>query len=324
MSSFARALEDARYVSFGGCGTKGVSYIGCLRALQRHHATHAAWHQRLRGACGSSSGCIAALAFLVDVDADALLERWRSLRLTTVVPYVDFGAVLAKYGADAGDELRRIIQAALTECGLSRDTTFRALHKLTGRELRLCVTNVNRCRLEVFSHTTHPDVVVADAMYWSMTVPFVFQPESYGGDLMVDGCVLAYVPYDVWPLAESVVFHTNGVNTGDEAHGEVRQEVSDLRSFSGSVMRCCARSILRTTHELSKVHPERFVRISVADERVDTSLTLDDAAFEALVQLGFASVFLRLYPDVAAVFTGLMRVTLELQEPAQHDVTDQL
>lgn len=322
MSSFATTLDDARYVSFGGCGMKGVSYIGCLRALQKHHAGHAAWHRRLRGTCGSSSGCIAALAFLVDADADALLERWRSLRMTTVVPFVDFGAVLAKYGADAGDEVRRIIRAALAECGLAHDTTFRTLHKLTGRELRLCVTNLNRCRLEVFTHTATPDVVVADAMYWSMTVPFVFQPESYGGDLMVDGCVLAYVPHDVWPLGESVVFHTNGLSTGDEASG-VRQEVTDLRSFSAGVMRCCARSVLRTTHELSKRHPERFVRISVVQESVDTSLTLEPAAFEALVHMGFAAVFLRLYPEVASVFTGLVRISLELQEPVA-DVLDQL
>ena len=321
MSAFACALRDARYVAFGGCGTKGVSYIGCLKALQKHHAEHTGWHHRLLGACGSSSGCIAALAFVVNADADVLLERWRAMRATTMVPFVDFGAVLSRYGADAGEEVRHILREALSACGLAHDTTFRTLHRLTGRDLRLCVTNLNRCRLEVFSHTTTPDVVVRDAMYWSMTVPFVFQPESYGGDFMVDGCLLSYVPYDVWPLEETIVFHANGASLG-EPDGGARRDVADIRTFANQVIRCCARSVLRTTHELSAAHPERFVRISVSDP-MDTVLALDPSVLDDLVDAGFAAIFVKLHPQVALVFDRLMRMSIELQDKA-YDIHEQM
>ena len=324
-TSFMEALRSARYVAFGGCGLKGVSYLGCLRALQKYHSEHTAWHRQLRGTCGSSSGCIAALAFIVDADADMLIEKWRSLHVETVIPCADFQAILNRYGVDAGDEVKRIIRTVFTACGLAHDTTFRTLHRLTGRDLRICVTNLSRSRLDTFNHLTTPDVVVADAIYWSMTVPFVFQPETYKGDLMVDGCVLAYVPHDVWPLEESVVVYANGPVTGGTPALQ-RREISDLRSFALGLLSCCAQTVYKIVDEKSKAHPERFVHVGVVDEQHDVSFTMSTTTFEALIHLGFSAVFLRLHPNVALVLDGAVRMSLELQkiQDDEHGIHEQL
>lgn len=319
---FADTLRSAKYLAFGGCGTKGVAYLGCLKAVQRH-AGHAEWHRQLRGTCGSSSGCLAALAFLVDADADTLVERWRSLHVESVVPHVDLNAIFARYGVDEGEEVRRIVREVFAACGLDHGTTFRTLHRLTGRDLRICVTNLNRRRLEIFSHLTAPDVVVADAVYWSMSVPFVFQPETYRGDLMVDGCVLAYVPHDVWPLEDTVVFHASGVGSG--LRDEVRREVPDLRSFAAGVMACCAQSVQETVRERTRAHPERFVRVAVHEAARDVALTLDAATMEGLVNLGFATVLFRLHPELALAFDRLLRMSMALAALAgreEESVTD--
>lgn len=304
------ALDDARYVAFGGCGVKGVAYLGALAALQKHHAGHAEWHRRLRGACGSSSGCVAALAFLVDADADALVERWRSLHIESIAPYVDLNGVLSRYGMDGGSLVRRIIREAFAACGLAHDTTFATLRRLTGRDLRICVTNLNHVRREVFSPEDTPDVVVSRAMYWSMCVPFVFEPETFRGDVMVDGCALSYVPYDVWPLEQTVVFHAHGHAMG--LVGGPRREIGDLRAFASGVLACCAHSALRTADELSRAHPERFVRIAVLDKQHDAMLNMSDATLRALVGLGFATVLFRLCPDVPIVLDRLLRMSIGL------------
>ena len=293
------ALDDARYVAFGGCGCKGVVYLGALRALQRHNPRHAEWHRALRGACGSSSGCIAALAFLVNADAVDLLARWRALNIQSFVPYMDLHGVFTRYGMDGGELVRRVVREVFAACGLAHDTTtFATLFRLTGRDLRICVTNLSRGRLEVFSHETTPDVLVARAMYWSMCVPFVFEPESYLGDVMVDGCLLAYVPYEVWPLEESIVFHAVGEATGagDDAP---RRDIPDLRAFAAGVMACAARSVLRDATRAAAAHPSRFVRIVAHESAHDVVLNMDGAAFQSLVDLGFATMLQRVRPDVA-------------------------
>lgn len=306
---FSDTLQSARYLAFGGCGMKGVTYMGCLKALQQRPG-HAEWHRRLRGTCGSSSGCLAALGFLVDVDATVAIERMQSLNVDSVVPYMDLNAIFARYGVDEGEEVRRFIREVFAACGLAYDTTFRTLHRLTNRDLRICVTNLSRRRLDIFSHLTTPDVVVSDAIYWSMTVPFVFQPETYLGDVMVDGCVLAYVPYDVWPVAETVVFYATGVNTGNQ--GTARQDIKDLQSFAAGVMSCCAKAVLQSVTDLSVKHPDHFLRIAFVGQARDATLKLEAGTFEALVNLGFATTFFRLHPEAALVFDRLLRVGIGL------------
>lgn len=307
----AETLRSVRYLTFGACGAKGVAYLGSLKALQEHHRDHAEWHRQLRGTCGSSSGCAAALAFLVNADAEELIRRWRLLNIQSLTTHLDLHAVFSRYGLDGGGEVRRIIREIFAACGLSHDTTFRTLHRLTGRDLRICVTNLNRVRLEVFTHLTTPDVVVSDAMYWSMTVPFVFQPETWRGDLMIDGGALAYVPVDIWESPEeTLTFHTSGFSTGASVD---RREIGDLQSFAGGVMSCCAHSFLKIVDTLQKAHPERFLRIMARDRAHDVVLHMTEETLDALVNLGFGTTLARLEPQVPGVVQELVRISVALE-----------
>ena len=309
----AEAVRETKYMAFGGSGTCGMAYLGCLKALQAHCPEYEEWHrEKLKGTVGSSSGCLAALAFLVNADADALVDLVRSLQVDAMVPFVDLNAMFARYGVDPGDEVRRVLRAVFGACGLAAETTtFRALHRLTGRDLRVCATNLNRARPEVFSHSSTPDVLVADAMYWSMTVPFVFEPGTYEGDLMVDGCVLTYVPHSMWPIGETLVFHASGM--GEGGGGATRREVGDLRAYASAVVAACARSMLREVDEAAARRPDRFVRMDARSHNPRGFLALGSEALEALVGHGFATVASRLRPDLAPAFARLLRLHLALR-----------
>lgn len=327
---FRRTLHHASYLAFGGCGLKGVAYLGVLKCLQRHHPDFADWHAtRLRGCVGSSSGCIAALAFLVNVDADEIIAAWRALQIENVAPaLMDINAVFQRLGADAGQNLRRVIDAALGVCGLAPTTTFRALHRLTGRELRVCATNLNRLCLQVFSHTQTPDLAVADAIYYSMTVPFVFQPKKHAGDVMVDGCLFAFVPYEVsgWPTERTVSFFVAGTHqTAAADHNALdnegrlastanaRVEVNDLSAFATNVLRCCTKSMLTKVNALADAQPWRYVRVIVDaedDGRLECGgnvmLRMQRATFDAIVHAGFCAALVRTMPHVMLVLRALV------------------
>lgn len=289
------ALRDAEYLSFGGCGCKAVTYVGFLRALQEKQRDHTAWHAALKGTCGVSSGCIAALAFLVDVDATTLMERWASLNVTSVISSSCFNinGIVQSYGIDDGHLVKRVISEVLGACGLAQDTTFATLARLTHKDLRVCATNLNRMRVERFSSTRTPDVALADAFYWSMCVPFVFMPERFGDDVMIDGCALNFVPVDEWPLENALVLYV------DEGSENERRDIANIRAFSTAVLGCCARSIMKRVEEVRNKHPNRMINISVKDEQFDSFMHVPPEAFARLMAQGYACGIGRLMPDVA-------------------------
>ena len=294
-------LDDAEYLAFGGCGCRAVAYLGFLRALQERHPAHAAWHaERLKGACGVSSGCLAALAFLVDADATAFMARWAALNVTSVVGSSCFNinGIMQSYGIDDGREVKRIIGEVIAACGLAQDTTFATFAKLTRKDLRVCATNLSRMCVERFSADRTPDVALADAFYWSMCIPFVFMPERFRDDVMVDGCALTYVPVDEWPVERALVLYVAREEGGD---GE-RHAIDDIRGFSTAVLGCCSRSMLRRVDELRAQHPERIVRLHIEDaHKFEGFVHLPPEAFERLAARGYAGAFSRLVPAVARV-----------------------
>lgn len=301
-------MRNCPYICFGGCGCKLISYLGFLSALQQKSTWHTEWHAQLIGACGSSSGCLAALAYLVDANAQDVLKRLSSLNVDSVVTnYVNFGAMLATYGVDSGDTVKQMISEFLSACGIAQDTTFRTLYRLTKKDLRVCATNLQRFRLEVFSHEHTPDVIVAHAIYWSMCVPFVFAPETFKGDIMIDGCALAYVPIDIWPLEKTMVFYATGFKTS----ADEREELEDLKSFASSILKCCAISVLRRIEELSQSHPSHFVHIHISNKEDDVLLRMTPAIFDSLVSTGYSHAIQLLFPDISTITSALIRFGIE-------------
>lgn len=290
-----RMHTDCRYVAFGGCGCKGVSYIGFLRALQERDARHAEWHAELRGACGVSSGTIAALAFLVDVDATSFLSKWAALNLTSVISSTCFNinGILAEYGIDDGTNVKRIIGEILTACGLAQDTTFEMFARLTRKDLRVYATNLNQMRIETFSAHTTPDVQLASAFYWSMCVPFVFKPERFRGDMMIDGCALAFVPVDEWPIEQTLILYAK------EATNTRPRDIKDIRSYATTVLACCAISMMHRVDAIREKHPDRVVPIRFEDEHMDTFISLQPGAFDRLVAKGYNVALDLISPQLA-------------------------
>lgn len=65
-------------------------------------------------------------------------------------------------------------------------------------ELYICGTNVDKLKPEYFSHITHPDMLVIDAVDISCNLPFVFKKIQYQGMNYVDGGISNNVPIDIF------------------------------------------------------------------------------------------------------------------------------
>ena len=304
------------WIAFGGAAQKAASYIGLLHGLQTTHPQFNEWHTNtLKGTCGCSSGCIAALALLVNADCESLANKWASLGVESMTrSYFNIGQMMEKFGVDTGERVKLVISEVLASCGVAHDTTFEMLYRLTRKELRVVATNLNFMRTEVFSHKKTPDIKLADAFYWSMSVPFVFRPERYRGDLLVDGACLQLVPLDVWSDSEwesvCLVFIT-GMRTGS-FHG-TRVEYKELKDYATGVLACAARSVLRRVFDLKSQKPDRVIHIDICEAADDVFLMMDLPTFRRLFNLGFAKSVSLIYNTlIPSLITPLIKLNVSM------------
>mmetsp|Transcript_8441 Transcript_8441/g.29661 ORF Transcript_8441/g.29661 Transcript_8441/m.29661 type:complete len:253 (+) Transcript_8441:822-1580(+) len=79
-----------------------------------------------------------------------------------------------------------------------RNVTFSQLTELTGRRLRVSVTDVHAGRHAWLDEQSTPDLSVAEAVRASSAVPFIYPPVLLDGRLFVDGGLLRNLPFDAF------------------------------------------------------------------------------------------------------------------------------
>ena len=177
-----------------GGGPDGIAFLGCVRWLERAKALG-----QLRTVVGCSAGAIVAFLLALRMTSDDMrafalrgLEDG-SLRDLDVEGIVSFAERL---GVDDGsrvvDALRRELRTRVR--GAPEDATFLELAKATGRNLVVCVANLEESRSELLSVDTTPDLSVLTAVRMSFSVPLVLTPVRWRGRTYVDGCLFDFCP----------------------------------------------------------------------------------------------------------------------------------
>lgn len=295
-----QTLQTTHTVSFGGCGCKALSYVGFLDALQTHWNGFDAWHTSLfKCAIGSSSGCIAALCLVSRARGNVLLRRWCELDVSSVITtshtssFLNLNSTLAYFGVDDGHTLRMLIHEVLAVCGMSKEVTFADVFRLTRKTLKICACNLNRMRTETFSHENTPHMKVAQAMYFSMTIPYIFRPDVYHECLMVDGCLMAYVPIESDVNTTLFVYATGRTTGSKQAAGSSDDgavsppRIDDIKDFSKHILACCANAMLAKIRHIHEALPGRVIHLDCSGLTDDEILlSMDHTVAHALYAFG--------------------------------------
>ena len=193
-------MKIPKYIAFAGGGTYGLMYIGMYRALRQHlplrnGLTATEMFDEIQGFAGVSIGALAALAFCLNMSEetyDGLFGRYENM--AELMPQADFAQMLQNYGLDRGDNIRKVVGDVLRSAGISEVVTFADMKRLIKRDFVCIATNLQTQSPVRFSAATTPTMMIADAVYMSMCVPFLFAPLQYEGDYMVDGCMTCHMP----------------------------------------------------------------------------------------------------------------------------------
>lgn len=312
------AIDERSYIVVCGAGTRSMYYIGLFQHLTRHPRWDSVF-AKLRGCAGVSSGCVVALAIHVGADFSAIIDALveLSLRHNSIAPGLDVALALESFGLDDGTVLQLTIDTVLGAIGLSTATTFLSLHRLTGRDFRVCAVNMHTMRPAVFSHVTTPQMPLRDAIYMSMTVPFVFKPRRWVGELYVDGGLMDNYPTSVFgaDVAPVMVHMTWVLNT----------PLTTLRAFACTIASSTIYVQLERLNHWKENHPGAVHALTDEEGEREGFLASDTEHLMAMRARGFAHGWMMCHRDdvlkiVTATAAYLAR--FERRTETEHDEGD--
>jgi predicted acylesterase/phospholipase RssA len=205
-------MESALRCKYGiiaGGGTKALAYLGIMKALEQNIGQAWADHysNNMRGFVGASAGSIVALCMTLQLSANDVREVVQPFleNIRRIVPHPDISKLLNNYGMDSGDGIQQLVKDVLRRGGLAEDTTLERIFALTRREFSCTGLNLNTNTVHMFDRQGYPDMMVVDAVRISTSVPLLYTPVSYRGDLYVDGALGCNMP-DRYPREDCMLW----------------------------------------------------------------------------------------------------------------------
>jgi NTE family protein len=185
---------------FKGGGVLGIAYAGAIEVLEQQNIL-----QNIERVAGTSAGAITAA--LVSL-------RYTSTQITQIVNETNFQSfedgevildalhVVNKYGFYKGDAFLQWMKTQISNAGLNENATFRDFANKGCRELHVFSTDLNTKGLKEFSTELTPNVIVAEAVRASMSIPLFFEawtfPEDPDSHVYVDGGMVYNYPLTIF------------------------------------------------------------------------------------------------------------------------------
>lgn len=210
---------------FEGGGVLGIAYAGAMKALETHYPNHNILND-IGQVAGTSAGAITAAAVSAGYTADEVRKLMQETNFKNFEDKWNPFRILSKYGLYKGDALLAFAKKVI---GAKTDpnATFRDFEKNNFKHLRVFATDLNVKNVREFSVRRTPDVVVAEAVRASMSIPIFFsawqfknlnqQQYEFAHHIFVDGGTVYNYPINTFDEDGKVNTKTLGFHLVDKA-----------------------------------------------------------------------------------------------------------
>jgi len=189
---------------FSGGGIRGFAYIGCLRALEEKNLIT----EHMNFFAGCSSGAIIACLIACGYNSHELYDFILHFEYQDIRD-LNFLGFLENWGIETGNKIREFIRLLVKKKirgdQSSNDPTFLDLYHSTGNHLVVNATCINTHEVVYFDYQEYPNMPISLAIRMSISIPFIFAPVKYNGQLYVDGGLMDNFPVHLWKNAEEVL-----------------------------------------------------------------------------------------------------------------------
>lgn len=170
-----------------------IRSLGMIRYLEERNLIGS-----IKVISGNSFGSIVALGMSLGMQYSDLLNWMLDLRTSDAIDisFDDIIENLVNYGGmDDGSIFMSTLIDLLQKQGVKYDISFKELFELKGKSLFISATRLRDYTSIYFNIETSPNMPVIDAVRCSMSIPIIFEPFRYQGELYCDGGLLDNYPY---------------------------------------------------------------------------------------------------------------------------------
>ena len=119
-----------------------------------------------------------------------IIQIFYDLNLEKLKVEFDLEDLINNYGIENGAKILTVIQTLLYTKLKIYDITLIELFNITKKKINIIAANYSKKKEVNFNHIDYPNLSVISAMRMSISIPFIFHPFKFEGDLYVDGGVM--------------------------------------------------------------------------------------------------------------------------------------
>jgi NTE family protein len=219
-------LAKKKILVLSGGGIKGISFLGALHALHEMSIL-----QNMQTFAGTSVGALILLLLIVGFTPNDIYCVIKTIDLSKFKK-ISVQLFLNQFGLNSGDKIMLTLEKLLKSKNISSEITFSELFEKTKKTFIVSSVNITERKVEYFSHTTHPNMKVTQAIRMSISIPFVFTPVMYNKCMYVDGgCIDNFPIFQFTDRLEELI----GICIND-SDNSIRKPIETIYDYAISVI----------------------------------------------------------------------------------------
>ncbi len=280
--------QTFKNLAFEGGGVKGVAYAGALEVLGQKGIL-----ENIENVAGTSAGAITACLVSLRYSPDDISKTIKNMNLGSFDDKEGLLKKLHYYGLHPGDTFLTWIkeQIANSKHDFDENATFRDLKNAGCRNLHVFSSDIYMHDVKEFSFETTPDVVVAEAVRASMSIPLYFNAWKFSNNnpddhLYVDGGMLYNYPITAFDVGGKPNMETLGLRLEDTQ--KARTSADFGYGHWGKYVKNTFETLLRSQNIDFHNAPDQIIRSVIIDDFgiSATDFDIDDATKDKLIASG--------------------------------------
>jgi NTE family protein len=184
---------NIKHIVISGGGTAGFSFYGAIKECHNNSI----WKfENLTSMYGTSIGSIICVILCLNYDwsvlDDFLIKRpWQNVFKFNMYTIVDS---FHKRGMYDSSIFENAFMPLFNGKDISINITMQEFFELTKIDLHIYASEINKYELIDFSHSTHPNWRIVDAVYCSCCLPIIFSPYILENNCYCDGGLISNYP----------------------------------------------------------------------------------------------------------------------------------
>ena len=263
--------KPIKYAVFSAGSMGGLAFIGAWKHLEERGLSSG-----IIGFAGSSSGSIMATLASIGYSSEELERLGKYLKYEQLVNLQLFG-LFENMGLETGDKIEELIRELIARKTGNGNITFRALERLTGRQLYITGSCLDEEKCYYFCAKDTPDMPVVRAIRISIALPWIFAAVKHEDKVYVDGGLYDPCPVSVFPRDETVALRVVNNTT-------VERDLHPFLHYSLTILFSMYRRLHRAHYAMIRDN-YRFIEIDTGAD----SLSLDVSKKQrvAIIRAGY-------------------------------------